>query len=125
MHLPPHPASAHRARDFLTGVLHSWRMSELAGGEPELLLSEVVTDALLNARSVFAVVVLYDGTSLRVEVSDGLPCGPRRPRLVDVRDRPDGACLLLLDKLAQRWGVVPTAGGRRVWFELPVPPQPT
>ena len=116
--LAAHPSSPRAARRFLSGVLRSWRMPERAGGDAELLLSELATNAVLHARSGFTVIVRYDGGCLRVEVGDGSRAEPRR----SVDSPPDalgGRGLVLLDTIASRWGMLPTARGKRVWFEVP------
>ncbi len=118
--LPALPTSAREARRFLAGLLASWRMPEMLDGDAALLLSELATNAILHARSSFTVIVRYDGSSLRVEVGDGSRSEPamRQPAAGDM---PGGRGLLLIDTMASRWGVLPTARGKRVWFELPVP----
>ena len=118
--LAPDPASVPAARHFLAGLLHSWRMPELAGGELELLTSELATNATRHAGSPFTVIVSYDGRAVRVEVGDGSRALPvvRTPRPDDV----SGRGMVLVEALAERWGVVPTLEGKRVWVERPVPP---
>ncbi|MGH9281058.1 MAG: ATP-binding SpoIIE family protein phosphatase, partial [Acidimicrobiales bacterium] len=120
--LRPDPLSARGARRFLAGVLSSWRMPEMLEGDAALLLSELATNAILHARSPFTVIVRYDGEVLRVEVGDGSRSEPY-VRLVDASDAPGGRGLMLIDTVASRWGMMPTARGKRVWFELPVPPR--
>jgi GAF domain-containing protein/anti-sigma regulatory factor (Ser/Thr protein kinase) len=120
MQLPPHPTSARRARQFLSGVVNSWRMPELDRGDAELLLSEVATNAILHARSDFTVIVRYDGRNLRVEVGDGSRAEPRPP-ITEAPDAPGGRGLVVLEQLAARWGMLRTARGKRVWFEIPGP----
>jgi len=94
----------------------------LDGGTIELLLSELATNAINHARSPFSVVVRYDGQRLRIDVEDSSPLVPlmRTPSSDDT----GGRGLLLVDALAAAWGVTPRPDGKRVWFELPVPPVP-
>jgi two-component sensor histidine kinase len=86
-----------------------------------LLVSELVTNALLHAG-------MGPDQLLRVElrrlpgvvrlavVDDGIGFTPH-PECLD-GDRPGGWGLVLVDRIADRWGVVPTATGTRVWFEI-------
>jgi anti-sigma regulatory factor (Ser/Thr protein kinase) len=113
------PTSAAQARRFITGVLHSWRMSELAGGDVELLTSELVGNAIRHGDAPFTIMVSYEGDTVRVEVGDGSPALPRRlqPTLDDV----GGRGVHIVDEVASAWGVTRTQEGKRVWFELPVP----
>lgn len=118
--LASEPASVPAVRRFLHGLLHSWRMGELSGGDVELLATELATNALRHARSPFTVIVRYDGEVLRVEVGDG---SRALPRLLSVGpDETGGRGLFLVETLASAWGVAPTVEGKRVWFDVPVPP---
>jgi Stage II sporulation protein E (SpoIIE)/PAS fold len=117
MQLVPWAASAGATRRFLAGVLASWRMDELVGGDVELLGSELVTNVIRHAASPFTVIIRYDGQLLRVEVGDGSRARPEAgPATLDDET---GRSLLLLEALAAAWGVTPTLAGKRVWFEVP------
>jgi anti-sigma regulatory factor (Ser/Thr protein kinase) len=120
--LSPHPSSPRAARRFLAALLASWRMPEMLEGDAALLLSELATNAVLHARSPFTVIVRYDGANLVIEVGDGSQAQPRM-RLTDMSDAPGGRGLMLIDTIAPRWGILPTTKGKRVWFQLPVPPE--
>ena len=120
--LEPLPESVPRARSFVASVLHSWRMSELVGGDAELLASELTTNAVRHAGTAFTVVVRFDGDGIRIEVGDGsraLPA-PREPAADDT----GGRGFVLVDALAADWGVLTTVTGKRVWVDLSVPPEP-
>jgi two-component sensor histidine kinase len=86
-----------------------------------LLVTELVTNAVRHAavgpdRSL-QVAVGWGPAGVRVEVGD--PGGG--PELAHPRRRPDasgGWGLLLVDRIADRWGVTRSAGGTSVWFEL-------
>lgn len=119
--LPADPKSPSEARRFLAGVLHSWRMPELLDGDVALLASEVATNAVSHAASGFTLLVRFDGSHVRLEVEDDSPLLPER-RSVPV-DHPSGRGLFLVESLATRWGTTTTpSGGKRVWFEVAVPP---
>jgi PAS domain S-box-containing protein len=113
------PTSAAAARNFVSGVLHSWRLSALTDGDVELLTSELVGNAIRYGESPFTVIVEYLGHCIRVAVGDGAPALPRR--LHAGPDATGGRGIQIVDDVAHEWGVTPTAGGKRVWFELPVP----
>jgi anti-sigma regulatory factor (Ser/Thr protein kinase) len=81
-----------------------------------LLVSELVTNAIMHARTPVEVRVSVTDTVLRAEVSDGsqtLPA-PRRP----IGLAGTGRGLQLLEQVATRWGVLSTDTGKTVWFEL-------
>ena len=113
--LSPHPTSARAAREFVAGVLEGW--GRLAQVEPAVLLtSELVTNAIVHARSQIALTVRMNGESLRVIVLDE---SAERPRLRYRRDDlGSGRGLGLVDALAVSWGVSPSGQGKAVWFEL-------
>ncbi len=105
------------ARRFVAGVLHSWRMSELVGGDIELLTSEVASNAVRHTGGAFTVIVRYDGTHVRVEVGDG---SRALPRVQDFSPfDTSGRGMFLVETLASAWGAFPTVEGKRVWFEMP------
>ncbi|HVE47186.1 MAG TPA: SpoIIE family protein phosphatase [Acidimicrobiales bacterium] len=120
--LPVHPSSSGKARRFVSGVLRSWRMPEITGGAIELLTSELTTNAVRHARSSFTVVVRYSGDRVRIEVDDSSPLAPE-PRIPSDED-PGGRGLILVEALAEEWGVTSLPVGKRVWFEVLVPPPP-
>lgn len=113
------PSSAATARHFVTGVLHSWRLSSLAEGDVELLTSELVGNAIRYGESPFTVLVEYVGDVVRVAVGDGAPALPRK--LQPGPDATGGRGIQIVDDVARAWGVTETKDGKRVWFELPVP----
>lgn len=113
------PTSAAVARHFVTGVLHSWRLSLVADGDVELLTSELVGNAIRYGEAPFSVIVEYAGDTVRVAVGDGAPALPRR--LQADPGATGGRGIQIVHDVAARWGVTRTADGKRVWFELPVP----
>ncbi|MGZ4639650.1 MAG: ATP-binding protein [Actinomycetes bacterium] len=113
--LPPSPSSVRAARDELRKHIAGW------GDEDDretalLLVSELVTNAVLHARS--EVTVHLDATEerLRVQVDDASPEPPvRREAQSDI---PGGRGLYLLDVLSEQWGVLTNGAGKSVWFEV-------
>ena len=81
-----------------------------------LLVSEVVTNAVLHARSDIRLDVQPAAELVRVEVHDGgsgfKPASKPEPRGAD-----GGFGLFLVERMASRWGV-DSRDGTRVWFEL-------
>jgi len=113
--LAAHPASTRAARAFVAEHLVSWHLDS-AIDDATLLVSELVTDAILHARSPIDLVVRKVKTSVRVEVFDdgnGVP-EPLHP------DHEDdvGRGLGLVEAVANRWGVEDLDTGKTVWFEI-------
>lgn len=104
------------ARRELRELLRDWGKpgrSEIA----ELLTSELVTNALVHTDddAVLTAVVVPGG--LRVEVRDFVPRRPR-VRTPDPDDDTHGRGMVLVESLADAWGVRPHGVGKSVWFEL-------
>ncbi|WP_326767836.1 ATP-binding protein [Streptomyces sp. NBC_01591] len=121
--LPRDRGSVPRARAVLRARLGEWRARQDTAESGELILSELVTNALRapapGDRMVGVRIVCRErGALLRLEVSDA---GEGRPRI----RRPGafettGRGLQLVDALADRWGVDERWGGigKTVWAEL-------
>ncbi|MET7419916.1 ATP-binding protein [Dactylosporangium sp. NPDC005555] len=93
--------------------------------DTELLLCELVTNALVHGGGVTAVELRHVGQALRVSVRDG---GAEAPIVRDVPPDADyGRGLALVEALASRWGVDRSHAepGKCVWLELPVHPGDT
>lgn len=118
--LKPELSSAREARRFVEGVLQSWRMPERADPDLMLLTSELASNAVGHTGSPFTVLVRYDGKVVRVEVGDGSRVLPIAG--TPASDATSGRGLMLVQRLAAAWGVLPTVWGKRVWFEMPAPP---
>jgi hypothetical protein len=79
----------------------------------KLLISEVVANVVVHARTSMQVRTFVQPGCVRVEVSDDLPPDPLvRPGAGDAYG------LRLVEALASRWGVEPSSEGKVVWFEL-------
>lgn len=116
LELPCEPASASAARRFATTTLHAWG-SEDVDEVVALLLTEVVTNALLHAGSPVEVCVTQKAAVVRVEVSDQSMSIPSARGYSD--QATTGRGLALVEALSSGWGVEPaTAGGKVVWFEV-------
>ncbi len=116
--LPAEPASARAARRFVVDALLRLRW-DAAAQVAELLVSELVANAVLHAHSPVRVRVGVDEGTARVEVHD------RSQHPAARRDHsPEsttGRGLRLVAELADRWGAEPVRGGKVVWFELEGP----
>ncbi|MFJ8885398.1 ATP-binding protein [Streptomyces sp. NPDC102402] len=84
----------------------------------ELLLSELVTNALIHTRNGAVVTVTSLPARLRVEVRDFVAGQEPAPYVPNADDGTHGRGLLLVQSLADSWGVTAQALGKVVWFEL-------
>lgn len=85
----------------------------------ELLITELVTNALVHTDRGAEVSASLAATRLRVEVRDYAACRPR-PYVPTADDGTHGRGLMLVQALADAWGVdaLPPGSGKVVWFEL-------
>ncbi|MEV5950642.1 ATP-binding protein [Streptomyces sp. NPDC051993] len=106
-----------RSRDLLTGWGHHEELHETA----ELVISELVTNAVVHTAGDYILCELTDHQSLlRIAVRD-LGCGTAGPRLCHSADEEErGRGLLLVDAVSSSWGThdAPYGPGRIVWAEL-------
>ncbi len=83
----------------------------------ELLTSELVTNAVVHARSAPELLVRVGDRVVHIEVCDGSANPPTRRR----RDpeAASGRGIAIVEELAATWGVLQVPDdGKRVWFEV-------
>ncbi|MFF3482775.1 SpoIIE family protein phosphatase [Streptomyces sp. NPDC002701] len=112
------PREVHRARAAVREQLHVWGLTSLAD-TAELLVSELVTNAVRHSHSRPIDLRLVRGDTLLCEVDDDdhtlptlLSAGP-----LDA----SGRGMRVVSTLARQWGTSRTTSGKTVWFELTVP----
>ena len=82
-----------------------------------LLVTEIVTNAVLYAVAPMTLRVAVSSDVVRIEVRDGSELPPRMRAFSPIAAT--GRGLRLLESLAVRWGVRPEpSGGKVVWFEV-------
>lgn len=115
--LPAEPSSVPRARRFVQEVL--------AGQDPDLVdraeacISELVTNAVLHARTEIQIHVEDLGEAIRLDVRDRSTALPRR--LVHTVRSATGRGMEMVGLLARSWGVDLLDGdAKSVWCELGV-----
>lgn len=96
-------------------VLASARRDDLVE-TAQLLVSEVVTNALVHAGTPIDFHAFVGGAGLRVEVSDGSKSPPSPRSYAGMAGT--GRGLHLLQQLGDRWGTLTHPDGKTVWFEL-------
>jgi anti-sigma regulatory factor (Ser/Thr protein kinase) len=98
------------ARTLLDGL-----PDELAGAL-EVVISELVTNALRAECETVRVSLSVDADTIRVGVEDDAPGRPTllRPAATDTH----GRGLLIVTMLAAEWGVRALSAGKEVWAEL-------
>lgn len=122
MLLPCDPASVAVARRRITADLAAAGVFETAIGDAALVMSELLSNAILHARPLHGrwlqVAWVMDAGSVEIAVSDG--GGPTRPRAEPPSlSALGGRGLGIVDHLSDRWGVRADSPGTTVWAILP------
>jgi hypothetical protein len=147
LELEPTPQAAALAREFVETTCLSWGVGELIE-DVKLGASELVTNAVLHARTSIRVELCIAQNVLELSVADDDPQPPvSRPPRVDLLADLDavplsgaetdarhqslhvgasgsvtaGRGLLIVDAIASDWGVNATDAGKEVWLTMPVP----
>jgi anti-sigma regulatory factor (Ser/Thr protein kinase) len=118
--LDAEPSSVGAARRFCARTLERWGASADLVDSVSLLVSELVTNAILHAGTSCQLTVkgpdALDAGVVRIEVSDGDSAVPV-PKRYDV-DAASGRGLQMVEALSQRYGTVQDGGGKAVWCEV-------
>ena len=113
------PSAACRARHALESA--PGRLAERLGRDGLLLLTELVNNAVMHGSSSPVDCVYVDiwdlGARVRVEVQDD-GAGFEWSRPPDDPNRVTGYGLVLVEAVADRWGIDAASGRNCVWFEL-------
>jgi hypothetical protein len=112
--LEPVSASVPQARRFVADQLADLPANTV--DVARLLVSELVTNAVLHARTKLSLTVDRGDTSVSIHVADSNPMLPvMRSHNTDAGT---GRGLHVLDRMASRWGSHNVGGGKIVWFEI-------
>jgi anti-sigma regulatory factor (Ser/Thr protein kinase) len=114
--LPRSPSSVATARRFIKARAAAWSFPERASERLVLLGSELVTNAVLHARTELILILELRGDRVRISVKDrsGAPATMRHYRT----DALTGRGLGVVAALSDTWGVSAAADGKVVWAEL-------
>ncbi|MFI2644079.1 SpoIIE family protein phosphatase [Streptomyces sp. NPDC018610] len=113
--IPDDPALVAPIRKQVVEQLDNWGLS-IAAFTAELVVSELVTNAIRYGTPPIRLRLIHDETHLICEVSDTSNTAPhlRRAKTWDE----GGRGLLLVAQLTQRWGSRHTSEGKTIWAEL-------
>nr|WP_282189902.1 ATP-binding protein [Streptomyces sp. RPA4-2] len=112
--LPADPAAVSYARAHIAEKLASWGLTD-AAPTTELIVSELVTNAIRHAQPPIQLRLIDHAGSLVCEVADGSSTSPhlRRARTFDE----NGRGLFIVAQLAERWGTRHSHHGKTIWAE--------
>lgn len=106
-------------RQLVRELLHDWKDPEQVDSAV-LMVSEMATNVLVHTDGDALMVAEVSGERgerrLRVEVADGSDELPHKRRPGEMAS--SGRGLVLMEMLADAWGVDPRGEGKSIWFEL-------
>ncbi len=108
------PSAAATARHHVRAQLASWNVDEERAFDTEVIVSELVTNAVRYGSPPMELRLIY-GCTLTCEVRDASPAAPhlRHARTVDE----GGRGLFIVAQLAQVWGTRYARDGKTIWTE--------
>ncbi|QKW10179.1 SpoIIE family protein phosphatase [Streptomyces sp. NA04227] len=112
--VPSDPAAVARIRAACAERLEAWGLEEISF-VTELVVSELVTNAIRYGTQPINLRLLHDRNSLICEVADGSSTSPHLRRAATADE--GGRGLFLVAQFAQRWGTRHTARGKIIWTE--------
>ncbi|MFJ3301630.1 ATP-binding protein [Streptomyces sp. NPDC086549] len=118
--LAAHPGSPAQARRLTRARLTGWSVCADTCDTAELVISELVTNAIVHTASSRVVCELRDhDDTVRIAVRDE-GCAPGEPHPSPQRPEEEhGRGLLLVDAMCRAWGAQQHGPGLLVWAELP------
>lgn len=147
-HFRDEPVAAMGARGFVTVTLRQWGLGTIVP-DMELAVTELMTNAILHARTPIVVTLSVAQSTTEVAVTDYDPRVPQAlpqrqdlladldaisdsttedvdPRHQALHYGPSGSVtagrgLIILDAISSSWGVTPHPDGKDVWARIPVP----
>ncbi|QWF84581.1 ATP-binding protein [Amycolatopsis sp. CA-230715] len=112
--VPATVTGASDARRFTGTTLATWGQHGDSADDAQLVVYELVANALLHTESTPELTLRLTGSRLRVEVVDESAVLPSKR----AGGGDGGWGLRLVESLAVRWGAEPDGAGKRVWCEL-------
>ncbi|MEU1556009.1 SpoIIE family protein phosphatase [Streptomyces scabiei] len=113
------------ARQQVRELLHDWNCRDQVDSAV-LLVSETLTNVLVHTDADALLVAEVTGDNgkrrIRVEVTDASDALPHKRHPGELAS--SGRGLVLMDMLADAWGVDPRGDGKSTWFELHETPPP-
>ncbi|MFJ9563376.1 SpoIIE family protein phosphatase [Streptomyces fuscichromogenes] len=113
------PERVAEARQHVRELLHDWGSPDQVDSAV-LLVSEMLTNVLVHTDADALLLAEVSGQApdrcLRVEVTDGGDDLPHKRRPGELAS--SGRGLVLIEILADAWGVDPRGQGKSIWFEL-------
>ncbi|MEY9996688.1 anti-sigma regulatory factor (Ser/Thr protein kinase) [Streptomyces sp. V4I8] len=111
------PEAVGHARRFTRRTLRTWGVPPPDRDAVLLVVSELVTNALVHTDGRVRLDLTLVNQRLRVAVADSSPRTPVKPAGISW-EATGGRGILLVEAMAAEWGTVPVSGGKQVWSEI-------
>ncbi|MGV9645597.1 SpoIIE family protein phosphatase [Streptomyces sp. NPDC003514] len=111
------PEAVGHARRFTRRTLRAWQVPPQDRDAALLVVSELVTNALVHTDGQVRLDLTLIGGRLRIAVADSSPRTPVRPTSISW-EATGGRGILLVEAMTTTWGTVPVSGGKQVWCEI-------
>jgi anti-sigma regulatory factor (Ser/Thr protein kinase) len=110
-----------RGRQAVTAVLDDWGCAPGTREDLLLVVSELVTNAVVHGAEPIVVTMVRAAERVRVEVTDGATESSPHTNPRPAADAENGRGLSVVTRLAVAWGWRASPGnGKTVWAELPL-----
>ena len=113
--LPAELKSVSQARRFLRDTLERWQVAGFELAAPQVL-TELVTNAALHARSAYTVHLRAEPDAVLIEVTDSSPALPQARHYGT--GATTGRGIALVEALSAAWGVQSSPTGKTVWCRV-------
>ncbi|MEU0334310.1 SpoIIE family protein phosphatase [Streptomyces sp. NPDC006193] len=111
------PEAVRHARRFTRRTLRDWGLSRDTVDAALLVVSELVTNALVHTGGQVRLDLSLVNHRLRVAVADSSPRSPVKPAGIGW-EATGGRGILLVEAVSAAWGTIPVSGGKQVWADL-------
>ncbi|MFD4551665.1 SpoIIE family protein phosphatase [Streptomyces sp. NPDC058466] len=111
------PEAVRHARRFTRRTLRTWGVSDDGMDAVLLVVSELVTNALVHTDGQVRLDLTRINHRLRIAVADNSPRTPIKPTSIGW-EATGGRGILLVEAMSAAWGTLPVSGGKQVWCEL-------
>ncbi|MEU2928191.1 SpoIIE family protein phosphatase [Streptomyces sp. NPDC007251] len=111
------PEAVRHARRFTRRTLRTWGVSQDTMDAALLVVSELVTNALVHTGGQVRLDLSLVNHRLRLAVADSSPRSPVKPTSIGW-EATGGRGILLVEAVSAAWGTVPVSGGKQVWADL-------
>ncbi|WP_030344690.1 SpoIIE family protein phosphatase [Streptomyces sp. NRRL S-1022] len=111
------PEAVRHARRFTRRTLRTWGVSPDTLDAALLVVSELVTNALVHTGGQVRLDLSLLNHRLRLAVADASPRSPVKPTSIGW-EATGGRGILLVEAVSTAWGTVPVSGGKQVWADL-------